>query len=308
MVDYLVITGGIGGAKLALGLSRTLAPAEVAFVVNTGDDFEHLGLRISPDIDTLVYTLAGLANTALGWGRQDESWQFMDTLEVLGGETWFRLGDRDLALHVRRTALLDSGLSLTRATRILGQALGVQHRILPMSDDPVSTCVITTDGPLAFQHYFVRDRCAPAVTGFEFQGLASAAANPQMISLLDDLKGIIICPSNPFVSVDPLLSLPGVKDALRHCAAPVVAVSPIIAGSAIKGPTAKMMQELGFPATAAQVAAHYGDLLDGFIVDNADADLVGHLEVPTVATATLMVTLADRDALARTTLEFIAAL
>ena len=308
MVDYLAITGGIGGAKLALGLSRTLPVDDVAFVVNTGDDFEHLGLRISPDIDTLLYTLSGLANPTLGWGRADETWSFMDTLEQLGGETWFRLGDKDLALHNRRTTLLAGGTSLTEATAILARALGIDHRVLPMSDDPVHTTVNTPDGPLAFQHYFVRDRCAPAVRSFEFSGIESARPNPAMMALLDDLKGIIICPSNPFVSVDPLLNLPGVRAALKACSAPVVAVSPIIAGAAIKGPTAKMMAELGVPATAAQVAAHYGDLLDGFIVDQADAALAARLDLPTLATATVMVTLADRDALARTTLEFLAAL
>ena len=308
MVDYLAITGGIGGAKLALGLSRTLPVDDLALVVNTGDDFEHLGLRISPDIDTLLYTLSGLANPTLGWGRADETWSFMDTLEQLGGETWFRLGDKDLALHNRRTTLLAGGTSLTEATAILARALGIDHRVLPMSDDPVHTTVNTPDGPLAFQHYFVRDRCAPAVRSFEFSGIESARPNPAMMALLDDLKGIIICPSNPFVSVDPLLNLPGVRAALKACSAPVVAVSPIIAGAAIKGPTAKMMAELGVPATAAQVAAHYGDLLDGFIVDQADAALAARLDLPTVATATVMVTLADRDALARTTLEFLAAL
>jgi len=308
MVDYLAITGGIGGAKLALGLARTLPTADVAFAVNTGDDFEHLGLRISPDIDTLIYTLAGLANPTLGWGRVDETWSFMETLEQLGGEIWFRLGDRDLALHSRRTALLEAGYTLTEVTRALGQALGVHQQVLPMSDDSVRTTVITPAGRLAFQHYFVRDRCAPTVSGFEFSGIDSARPNPAMLDMLKGLKGIIICPSNPFVSVDPLLNLPGLRAALKASPAPVVAVSPIIAGAAIKGPTAKMMAELGVPATAAQVAAHYGDLLDGFIVDRADAAVADHLDLPTVVTGTVMVTLADREALARTTLEFLAAL
>lgn len=304
MVDYLAITGGVGGAKLGLGLARILDRSRLAFAVNTGDDFEHLGWHISPDIDTLCYTLSELANSVLGWGREDESWSFMETLDELGGETWFRLGDRDLALHTVRNEMLRSGASLTQATQHITTRLGIEHAIYPMSDDPVRTTVHTLDGPLAFQHYFVRDRCRPSVTGFEFTGIETARLNPKLEAMLDSLKAIIICPSNPFVSVDPMLNLPGVRAALKAARAPVVAVSPIVGGKAIKGPTEKMMRELNVPATAARVADHYGDLLDGFVLDEQDAGLHGTLPVPTVVTQTVMVTLQDRVELAETTIEF----
>lgn len=303
--SILAITGGVGGAKLALGLSRLLGPDELAFAVNTGDDFQHLGFEIAPDTDTLIYTLSELANTELGWGRRDETWNFMSALESLGGETWFRLGDRDLALHVTRTRMLAGGASRTEATAAIAQALGVRHAILPMSDDPVRTIVHTPGGPLAFQHYFVRDRCAPAVTGFEFLGVAAAAPNPAILEWIARADGIVICPSNPFVSVDPLLCVPGMREALRAAAAPVVAVSPIIGGTAVKGPTAKMMRELDVPASADQVAAHYGDLLDGFVLDQQDAQRQPSLAVPSIVTQTLMITLRDRVDLAAATLRFI---
>jgi LPPG:FO 2-phospho-L-lactate transferase len=303
--SILAITGGVGGAKLALGLTHLLGPDELAFAVNTGDDFQHLGFEIAPDSDTLIYTLAELSNPELGWGRRDETWNFMSALEALGGETWFKLGDRDLALHVTRTRMLAAGASRTEVTAAIARALGVRHPILPMSDDPVRTTVHTDAGPLAFQHYFVRDRCAPAVTGFEFRGIETARPNPAILELIARADGIVICPSNPFVSVDPLLGIPGMRAALRAAAAPVVAVSPIIGGSAVKGPTAKMMRELAVPASAAQVAAHYGDLLDGFIIDRQDTHLQPNLRVPSIVTQTLMITLRDRVDLAAAALGFI---
>ncbi len=308
MPKILAITGGVGGAKLALGLARLLGPDEVAFAVNTGDDFEHLGLEICPDLDTLTYTLADLANPDTGWGRRDETWQFLETLEALGGETWFRLGDRDLALHVRRSGLLAAGATRTEAAATIAAGLGVRHRLLPMSDDPVRTTVHTADGPLAFQHYFVRDRCAPAVTGFEFQGADAARPSPALLAWLDGADGVIICPSNPFVSVDPMLAIPGLREALRAGGAPVVAVSPIVRGAALKGPAAKMMQELDLPTSAVQVAEHYGDLLDGFVLDQQDAGLEPRVRVPCVVAQTVMVTLRDRMDLAAAVLDFIARL
>jgi len=305
MRRILAITGGVGGAKLALGLAKRLGPDEALFAVNTGDDFTHLGLEIAPDLDTLTYTLAGLANPELGWGRADETWSFMETLGQLGGPTWFRLGDRDLALHLQRTDLLAGGATRTDAAAAIARSLGIAHPIAPMSDDPVRTMVHTPDGTLAFQHYFVRDRCAPSVTGFSFKGIEQARPNPLILKWLDQATGIVICPSNPFVSVDPLLGLPGMRAALKRCGAPVIAVSPIVGGQAIKGPTAKMMQELRVPATAAQVAAHYGDLLDGFVLDQQDRDLDGALAPATIVAQTVMLTLADRVALADTVLGFI---
>ena len=302
---YLALTGGIGGAKLALGLAHVLGPEEVAFVVNTGDDFEHLGLHISPDLDTLTYTLAGRSNTDTGWGRGDESWHFMTALEELGGETWFQLGDRDLALHVERTRMLAAGATLTEVSRHVCASLGIDHPILPMSDDPVRTIVHTPEGPLSFQHYFVRDRCRPEVAGFDFQGAGEAAPNPRILEVLQDCRGILICPSNPFVSVDPILAVPGMRAALKSCPAPLVAVSPIVGDRAIKGPTAKMMRELDVPSTARQVALHYGDLLDGFLLDEQDAAQHGTLPVPTAVAQSVMVTLEDRIGLAEAAVRFI---
>jgi LPPG:FO 2-phospho-L-lactate transferase len=307
---FIAITGGVGGAKLALGLARLLPPGEVTFVVNTGDDFEHLGLHVSPDIDTLVYTLSGESNADLGWGRRGETWQFMTALSRLGGPTWFRLGDMDLAMHVERTQQLRAGARLTDTTRTLARALGVDHAILPMSDAPVRTIVSTTSGELAFQHYFVRDRCEPTVTGFRFDGANDAELTPEVIERFDDprLAGVIICPSNPFVSVDPVLAVPGMRERLARARVPIVAISPIVAGAAIKGPTAKMMHELHMPGDAAAVAGHYRGLLHGFVLDAQDGALepaVAALGMATVVTQTVMVTLADRVQLAEQVLHFI---
>lgn len=307
---YLAITGGVGGAKLCVGLARLLGPGQLAFLVNTGDDFEHLGLHVSPDIDTLTYALADLSNPDTGWGRRDESWHFIETLRGLGGEGWFNLGDRDLALHILRSQWLREGCGLAEVTDRMRKAHGIAHAILPMSDDPVRTEVHTATGTLAFQHYFVRERCAPVVTGFSFAGAGSASLNAEAAAWLADptLAGIIVCPSNPFVSIDPILAMPGLRAALRECRAPVVAVSPIVAGLAIKGPTAKMMEELQVPQNAVAVAAHYGDIVDGFILDAADEALIPMLaarNLPAIATPSVMVTLEDKIALARATLAFI---
>lgn len=307
---YLALTGGVGGAKLALGLSRLLEPDQLRFVVNTGDDFDHLGLHISPDIDTLVYTLAGLCNTETGWGRANESWQFMTALSQLDGEDWFRLGDRDLAMHIERTRRLAAGMDLTRVIRELAGVLGVRHPILPMTDDPVRTTVDTAQGELAFQHYFVRDRCAPAVTGVRFVGAEQARLSPSLSEALRDpaLAGVIVCPSNPYLSIDPILAVPPLRAALTNLQVPVVAVSPIVAGAAIKGPTAKMMRELDIPNTAVEIARYYRSWIDGFILDEADRaleDEVQALGLATVVTRTVMVSLEDRVALSREALQLI---
>ena len=305
-MTVLALTGGVGGAKLALGLANVLSPHEVAFVVNTADDFEHLGLTISPDVDTLTYTLAEVANTDVGWGRGDESWHFMETLKRLGGETWFRLGDRDLALHMHRRTLLDAGLGLSAATAAIASRLGVAHAILPMSDDPIRTRVLTPDGPLAFQHYFVRDRCQPRAQGFQFAGAATARLNPAIP--FDNTTAVVICPSNPFVSVDPILAVPGMRQALKRRQVPIVAVSPIVGGKAIKGPAAKMMRELGVPATTVAVAKHYAGFVTHFVIDEVDAasqSAVAALGLQTTVAQTVMTSLEDRVQLARTVLEFI---
>ena len=302
-MKILAITGGVGGAKLALGLSQVLGPEELMFAVNIGDDFEHLGLHIAPDIDSLTYALAQQNNTELGWGRAGETWQFIEAFGELGGEDWFRLGDKDLALHLRRTQLLRDGATLTEATQTITQALGIEHLVAPISDDPIRTIVHTDTQDLAFQHYFVREQCQPSVTGFSFRGIEKANLNPLIQDWLSDCDGIIICPSNPYVSVDPVLKVADFSNLIKDI--PVVAVSPIVAGMAIKGPAAKMMQELNVPASAKAVAAHYGALLDGFIVDNSDADQLELIEIASIATETIMVTLADRVSLARDTLGFL---
>ncbi len=306
---FLALTGGVGGAKLAVGLRQLLGPDELSFLVNTGDDFEHLGLHVAPDLDSLMYALADLSNPDTGWGRRGETWQFFETLRELGGESWFRLGDRDLAVHVQRTARLRAGASLSCVTRELNAALGTTHPIWPMSDDPVPTIVHTTRGPLAFQHYFVREACAPGVTGFAFENAARAKPPRAVLELLADpaLTGIVICPSNPFVSIDPILAVPGIREALRASAAPVVAVSPIVAGLALKGPTAKMMVELAVPSSAVAVAAHYGDLLDGFVIDAQDESLLDAFRdtgPAAIAAPTVMLTFDDKVRLATLVIEF----
>ncbi|MDH3690241.1 MAG: 2-phospho-L-lactate transferase [Gammaproteobacteria bacterium] len=304
--QVLAISGGIGGAKLALGLYRVLGADELIVVANTGDDFEHLGLHVSPDVDTLMYTFAGINNRRTGWGREDETWTFMDALGQLGGETWFRLGDGDLATNVERTRRLKSGESLTGVTQDFTSRLGIHARLVPMTDDPVRTMVETIDGQRSFQHYFVKESCVPAVVAFRFDGAQSARLNPVFLEALNNpgLRVVVICPSNPFISIDPILAVPGVRNALIEWHGPVVAVSPIIGGRSIKGPTAKMMNELGLPATAGAVATHYGELIDGFVLDTTDSSQANNVEIPTLCTNTLMKNLEDRETLARDVLNF----
>jgi LPPG:FO 2-phospho-L-lactate transferase len=299
----VALSGGIGGAKLALGLSRVVDPERLLVIANTGDDFEHLGLAISPDIDTLTYTLAGLDNQELGWGRRDETWSFMETLAALGGETWFRLGDRDLALHVERTRRLRAGERLSAITVDICRRLGVRPRILPASDDPVRTKLRVDEGWIDFQDYFVRRRCAPAVRAVAFEGAGQARAHPDFLAGLAEAEAVVICPSNPLISIEPILAIPGVREALARTRATVLAVSPIIGGRAVKGPTAKMMAELGRAPSARAVAARYADLLDIYIADSADAADVEGLPQRIVLAPTLMTTPAEKEALARVVLE-----
>lgn len=302
----VALCGGIGGAKLALGLERILAPGQLTVVVNTGDDFEHLGLAISPDIDTVLYTLSGLADPVRGWGRRDETWAFMQALEGLGGETWFQLGDRDLATHVERTRRLRAGEPLSTIVAGFARAWGVNARILPMSDDRVRTVVETDEGVLAFQEFFVRRQCAPRVRSIRYDGAESAAALPAALAALGDrdLAAIVVCPSNPWLSIDPLLAIPALRRAITDSPAPVIAVSPIVAGRSLKGPTAKIMADLGVEVSATAIARHYGDLVDGFMVDRADAGLAGDLGWPVQVSDTVMHSLADRTGLARRCLDF----
>ncbi len=306
--DLLALSGGVGGAKLALGLADSLPPGQLHVLVNTGDDFSHLGLHISPDIDTLVYTLSGRANETLGWGLEGETWQTLAALAELGGETWFKLGDRDMATHLWRTRQLAGGLTLSNFTAAMAQHLDIDSHIYPMTDDPVRTTVHSDRGDLPFQHYFVRDRCEPAVTGFSFEGISVARPNAEVLRLLQQgvFGSIVICPSNPFVSVDPILQLPGLWQALRDSPAPVSIVSPIVGGTALKGPAAKMMAELGMGASALEVARHYSHgypgLADYFVIDQSDATLAGdirELGLDVAVTSTVMKSRVDKQVLAR---------
>ncbi len=306
----IALSGGIGGAKLALGLYRVLRPNALTVIVNTGDDFEHLGLTVCPDLDTVLYTLAGLANPQLGWGRRDETWTFMEVLATLGGETWFRLGDGDLALHVERTRRLAAGESLSDIMAQLAQRLGIAAQVVPASDAPVRTRVITAAGELAFQEYFVRRQCQPAVTAVRFEGAARTSVSPRAMAALTDAgaAAIVLCPSNPYLSVDPILAVPGLKASLRASGAPVIAVTPLVGGQALKGPTAKIMAELAVPLTPVAIARHYQGLIDGFVLDERDAALAAQFDCPVHTVDTVMKSIEHRERLAREVLGFAARL
>ena len=302
----LALCGGIGGAKLALGLYRVLEPGQLAVAVNTGDDFEHLGLTISPDLDTVLYTLAGLADPQRGWGRADETWQFMDSLKQFGGEDWFQLGDRDLAMHVERTRWLRAGKSLSSFAAHVARQFSIRAQILPMSEAPVHTIIETAEGSLPFQRYFVQRRCEPAVRAIRFAGAVEAKPAPGLLDLIasPSLRAIVICPSNPYLSIDPILAVPGIVAALGAAGAPVVAVSPLIGGQAVKGPTAKIMNELGLTVTNQSIATHYRGLIDALIIDEADAADRERIDVPVLVKRTMMRDLADRERLARDLIAF----
>lgn len=308
----LLLSGGVGGAKLALGLARTLPPGDLGIIANVGDDFEHVGLAISPDIDTLVYTLAGLADPVRGWGRRDETWTFMSALEALGGPAWFHLGDGDLAMHVERTRRLAQGDTLATVTDALRRQLGVATSVWPATNDVVRTRVRTREGWLAFQDYFVARRCEPVVEALEYEGAGRARPCPGALAALDGttLRAVIIGPSNPLLSIEPILAMPALRTALRACRAPVIAVSPIISGTAVKGPTAKMLRELGRPVDALEAARRYEDLLDGYVLDVRDARLAGDLspDIEVLTTATLMDATEHKERLARECLAFAATL
>jgi LPPG:FO 2-phospho-L-lactate transferase len=301
----VALCGGVGGAKLAHGLAMALEPDELSIIVNTGDDFEHLGLRISPDLDSVIYALAGLSDPVRGWGRRDETWKFMEALKGVGGEDWFQLGDGDLAMHVERSWRLAKGSTLSEITAHFCRALGIPSQVVPMSEDSVRTRVLTDDGWLDFQEYFVHRQCCPAVRSLEFAGAESARPQPDALAALTrpELRAIIICPSNPFLSVEPILAVPGIRLAIQRSAAPVVAVTPIIGGRAIKGPAAKMMAELGLEVSGAAVARYYRDIVDGFILDERDPIPEPVEGINFFRTATLMINDGDRLKLANVALQ-----
>ena len=299
------LVGGIGGAKLALGLSRLLAPDWLAFVGNVADDFELYGLHISPDLDTVMYTLSGVANPETGWGVQGDTWQMLTMLEQYGEEAWFRLGDKDMATHLLRTHWLAQGLSLTQVTARLASALGVVHRLLPVTNDPVSTMVDTVEwGTLAFQEYFVRHRWQPVARKVWFKGAAEARMTEEAREALETADLIVICPSNPVLSIEPILSVRGVREALRARKGRCVAVSPLIGERAIKGPAAKLMPELGLDISPVGISRYYEGLLDGLVIDVADRAYGSQLNVPVLATQILMMTMNDKVRLASEVLDW----
>ncbi|GIV76028.1 MAG: LPPG--FO 2-phospho-L-lactate transferase [Litorilinea sp.] len=302
--QVVALAGGVGGAKLAAGLQAALPPGALTVIVNTGDDFEHWGLTICPDLDTVMYNLAGVHNPETGWGRADETFAVLEAMSLLGGEDWFRLGDRDLAVHLRRTEWLRQGLSLTEVTERLRRSFGIPSTILPMSDDPVRTLVHTDEGDLPFQHYFVRRRCEPMVIDLSFVGADQARMTEPVRAALERADLVVLCPSNPYLSLDPILSVPGLRRRLQQLPAPKVAVSPIVGGRALKGPAAKLMQELGQMISPLTVADHFSDLLDGFVLDRQDAVLERSLDMPVLVTDTIMTDLASRRALAAALLDF----
>ncbi|MCY4128547.1 MAG: 2-phospho-L-lactate transferase [Gammaproteobacteria bacterium] len=305
-MTILALTGGVGGAKLSLGLSHVLEPNEVTFVVNVGDDFEHMGLSISPDVDTLTYTLAAIVNESTGWGRADESWDCLSELENFEADTWFQLGDRDLALHLFRTALLKRGKTLTEVTQTICERLGVEYKIAPVTDSSLRTRVLTAQGSLAFQDYFVRLKCEPEVSAVEYHQRTLASLSPAINT--DEITGVVICPSNPFLSIDPILEVDELRSLLINRDFPVVAVSPIVGDRAIKGPTAKMMRELKMPVTCVGVAQHYIELMDGYVIDDADAHQMREIEelgIRVRNAPSIMRSLEDKVALARVCVDFL---
>lgn len=300
------LAGGVGGAKLADGLSRYLEKGLLTVIVNTGDDMDFFGLHISPDLDTVCYTLAGQANPVTGWGQKDETWEVFETLSKLGAPDWFRLGDHDLAFHLERTRLLNTGMSLTAVTQHLCSKLEIRQQVLPMTDQAVRTMVHTTDNRwLSFQEYFVKEQCMPEVVGFEFAGVEKATPSEKVVSAIQESDLVILCPSNPWVSIDPILNLGNLREIIRHKR--VVAVSPIIGGKTIKGPAAKMFDELGIQPSAKAVAEHYSNFLSGFILDTVDQPeedrILGWGIIPLV-TNTIMRSMEDRVQLAKETINF----
>lgn len=305
------LAGGVGGAKLAAGLQDVLPPGDLSVVVNSADDFELWGLHVSPDLDTVMYTLAGLANPATGWGVRDESFRTLEMISGYGEDSWFKLGDRDLATHVLRTARLRAGASLTEVTDALSSALGIRGRVLPMCDEPVSTVIETPEGDLEFQEYFVRRGQRDEVIGVRLRGIGEARPTAAVAGAVLEAEVIVLCPSNPVVSIGPVLAVPGLHALLAASAAPIVAVSPIVGGRALKGPADRMMSSLGHDVSAVGVARMYEGLVDGMVMDNADEDMVWEVEglgMRTLVTDAVMRDEPDRARLAREVLAFVGGL
>ena len=280
LVTHVALSGGIGGAKLALGLEHIFNSPKLMIAGNTGDDFEHFGLNISPDLDTLLYTLSGKSDLERGWGLANETWSFMKAMKEIGGETWFQLGDRDLAIHVERTRRLKEGERLCLLTSSFCRKFGVKSHIVPATDDSLKTLVKTPKGILSFQHYFVRDQCRPKILGLKYEGLENAQPCPALEEALESslLETVVVCPSNPFLSIDPILAVKGVREKLKSSNARVIAVSPIVGGDAVKGPTANNLRDLGFSVSAFTIAKYYSDFIDGFMLDKGDENEISRIE------------------------------
>ena len=296
------LAGGVGGAKLADGLAQILHPDQLTIVVNTGDDFQHLGLTVCPDLDTVMYTLGGVANTQTGWGREGESWISIEEVKRLGGPGWFNLGDLDLATHLVRSQLLAGGRSLTSATRHLCSGFAIQAPVLPMSNQPAPTIIVSDDGALPFQEWFVKERWQPIARAVQLP--EDIIATPQVTQALQNADLVLIAPSNPFVSIDPILNVYPVREMIMDLPGAVVAVSPIVGGDAIKGPAAKMMAEMDMLVSATAVAEYYGDLIDGFVFDTQDQEQRQDFACLTLITDTIMRSGGDRKRLAQEVLDF----
>lgn len=306
-LKVVALAGGVGGAKLADGLYQTLPPDTLTVIGNTADDFTLWGLRISPDLDTVLYTLAGIANPVTGWGIAGDTWITLDGLKRLGVDTWFRVGDQDFATHIRRSELLAQGATLTDVTAQFMAAFGLHARLLPMCDELVATMVDTPDGQLAFQDYFVRRHHVDDVLGVSFGGVEAARITDETRQSLAAANVVVFCPSNPIVSIGPILAVPGFRDTLRSLRVPRVAVSPLVGGLALKGPADKMLRDLGFEATALGVARMYADLLDGMVIDNVDQALrepIHALGLEVLVTDTVMREPSDRRRLAKEILQW----
>ncbi len=307
----VALSGGVGGAKLSQGLAAEMPAEDLTVIVNTGDDSWHYGLFVSPDIDTQLYTLSDRADLQRGWGRKDETWNAMDALRELGEDIWFNIGDRDLGLNLMRTMRLSKGDRLTDITADFARAFGLRETLLPMSDEPVSTQLKCAGTDYDFHDWFVAERCGPPVEDVVFRGADKASMTPEVEAALTDpdLGAIIVCPSNPYLSIAPILAVPGMRDALANSPAPVVGVTPVVGGAAIKGPTAAMMQNFGVPVTAASAAALHADIFGGYVLDRRDEDQAAEFAaigngLPVALADTMMTDLDAKQALARAVLDF----
>lgn len=304
-MNFVVFAGGVGGAKLSEGMARSVGPELMTVIVNTADDFELHGLRISPDVDTVMYTLSGLANPDTGWGIQGDTFHSFEMLERYGTAPWFHIGDRDLATHLLRTQLMRDGATLSDATQMLASRLGVQSRVLPMTNDAVRTIVDTDEGLYAFQEYFVKLRWQPEVRSLIYEGAEEAEALPDVLRAIETADTIVIAPSNLYLSIDPILAVPGIHDALLNASAPIIAVTPIVGGEAVKGPAAKLMRELGTESSAVAVARHYVEFLNGFVLDERDAHLKQEIEAMGVGVLITDTIMKDSDERARVACEVV---